>query len=415
MKVLIVGAGGYIGRHLARALASEGHELTFLARRPVPEEGVTIIGDAANAQVLRQAMEGQDVVYWLIHSLKSGKAYADQDLTLARSAGQCAREAGVGKIIYLSGLGNDPSSDHLRSRQATGAALGEAGCDVVEMRAGIVIGAGSMSWQIVQALSRRLPVMITPRWVGNLCEPISIDKAVQYLIEGIDYDHGIYPLASGQAMPYGDLLRLAASVQGKRVRMIPVPLFSPGLSSWWLRLVTRVPLSVARPLVKGLKDDTSVGDKSDDYNPTRQAMIRALDLPACVQPESGPGRVQSLYWQVDRDLLLDDIIERVRGDKVWAARGRVEGDDGFWQLRNNSENTWQTHLRGLGVAKLRLCLETGDYQALSVLMSFTPTTIFGRAYWSVARGAHRLYWRRIVPKSSLRIHPEYVIEDNDYA
>ena len=239
---------------------------------------------------LATAFRGVETAYYLVHSLEAGQDFAARDLEAARNFAEAARSAGVARIVYLGGLGSargEPLSEHLRSRQETGEALRAGGVSVVEFRASVVLGAGSLSFEMIRALVERLPVMVWPRWVTVKTQPIGIDDAVAYLVAAITLDvpageSRIYEIGSPDRVSYGDLMREYARQRGLRRAFVSVPVLTPKLSSLWLRLVTPLQARVGRKLIEGVRNPTVVSDHSAlaDF-PIRplgihEAMARAL-------------------------------------------------------------------------------------------------------------------------------------------
>jgi uncharacterized protein YbjT (DUF2867 family) len=270
--ILLTGATGYVGGRLRVELERRGLPLRCFARRPEALEGRVapstelVSGDALDAAAVARAVAGVETAYYLIHSMGSGDDFAARDREAARLFAASCRAAGVGRIVYLGGLG-DPGptlSEHLRSRHETGALLRSAGVPVVELRASIVIGSGSLSFEMVRALVERLPIMICPRWVDVPTQPIAIEDLIACLLAALDLPPGTnatYEIGGPDRVTYGDLMRTYAELRGLRRVLVPVPLLTPRLSSLWLGLVTPVYARVGRKLVDSLRNPTVVGDR----------------------------------------------------------------------------------------------------------------------------------------------------------
>jgi len=269
--VLLTGATGYIGGRLIPVLHASGCRLRCLARHPdalrsrVPHGVEVVAGDLLDPASLDAALSGIDVAYYLVHSMGAHGDYLETDRAAARHFGDAARRAGVGRIVYLGGLagGDEPLSKHLRSRIETGDVLRESGVPVVEFRASVVIGSGSLSFELIRALVERLPVMICPRWVSTLAQPIGIDDLLAYLASALDLpgdESRVFEIGGADQASYGDLMREYARQRGLTRLMISVPLLTPRLSSLWLGLVTPVYARVGRELIAGLKNRSVVGD-----------------------------------------------------------------------------------------------------------------------------------------------------------
>lgn len=273
MKVLLTGATGYVGGRLRPALEARGESLRCFVRHAgaltgrVASSTEVVEGDALDAASVARALEGIEVAYYLIHSMGSGEDFAQKDRDAARIFGGAAKAAGVRRIVYLGGLGESAPglSAHLRSRQETGAVLRESGVPVVEFRASIVLGSGSLSFEMIRALVERLPVMICPRWVAVETQPIAIRDLVSYLVAALDLPAGeerVYEIGGPDQVSYGDLMRLYAKQRGLKRLLIPVPLLTPRLSSLWLGLVTPLYARVGRKLIGSLRNATVVTDTS---------------------------------------------------------------------------------------------------------------------------------------------------------
>ncbi len=270
MRILVVGASGYIGSRLVPRLRERGHALTLTSRDTrslaarFPLERV-VEADLLDAATLTYALDGIDVAYYLAHSMRAGEqGFAERDRRAAKNFAQAASHAGVCRIVYLGGLGDDAAglSDHLRSRHVAGAELGSVGVSVTEFRAAVIIGSGSASFEILRHLTERLPIMITPRWVATRCQPIGVRDVLAYLVGALDHPEvtGIVEVGGPDVLSYGDMMRTYARLRGLRRLMIPVPVLTPRLSSYWVNLVTPVPAAIARPLIEGLRNEVVVRD-----------------------------------------------------------------------------------------------------------------------------------------------------------
>jgi len=272
-RVLVLGASGYIGSHLVPRLAERGHEVRAAGRRPETLRGrgwtgvETARADALDPQSLGRVFDGIEVVYYLIHSMASGKGFPELDRQAALNVREAAGRAGVNRIIYLGGLlPREAASMHLASRQETGAVMRDGPVAVTEIRAGIIVGPGSAAFEVIRDLVYHLPVMVTPRWVDSLTQPIALDDLLEYLLRlpGTESPgHHTYNVGGPEALRYRDLLTRFAGVIGKRLFVLPVPVLTPRLSSYWLNLVTAVPANVARPLIDGLKHDLVIDPQAD--------------------------------------------------------------------------------------------------------------------------------------------------------
>ncbi len=271
--VLLTGGTGYIGGRLLKALETSGRPIRCLARRPEflrarAGPGAAVVpGDCLDRTTLAPAMAGVHVAYYLVHSMGSGGKFEEQDRRAAQNFAEAARRAGVKRIIYLGGLGEGSTSlsTHLQSRQEVGGILRQSGVPVIEFRASIVIGSGSLSFEMIRALVQRLPVMICPRWVAVKAQPIAIEDVVDYLVEALDVPldgSHVFEIGGADQVSYGDIMREYAKQCGLRRVMISVPVLTPRLSSLWLALVTPIYARVGRKLIDSLRNPTLVKDRS---------------------------------------------------------------------------------------------------------------------------------------------------------
>lgn len=262
--ILLTGASGYVGGRLLKAFERRRVPVRALVRRPAgPSEPSTtewVTGDVLDEASLRRAMAGVRTAYYLIHSMAAPGQFAERDRTAARGFAAAARAANVERLIYLGGLGGGADlSEHLASRQEVGRILRESGVPVVEFRASIIVGAGSLSYEIVRSLVDKLPVMVTPRWVTTLAQPIAIDDVVEYLQEAAQLtDGGTFEIGGADRVSYAGLMKEYARQKGCRRLMIRVPVLSPGLSGLWLRLMAPRYARVGRALIEGVRNETVV-------------------------------------------------------------------------------------------------------------------------------------------------------------
>ena len=309
MRTLVTGATGAVGGSLAHVLAERGHEVRCLVRdrkkaSDLEEAGFDLHeGDVLDADSLKGAGEGIDVAYYLIHSMGRGSSdgdFAEREREAARAFAAMAREEGIGRVVYLGGLGDNPKSQHLKSRHETAEILRDEGPPLTYFRASMLIGASSESYLTLRYLVERLPAMIAPSWLKTRTQPIAIEDAVEYLAQAADNPESEgreVQIGADEVVTYGELLDLMAEALGRRPRpKVPVPLLSPRLSSLWIGLVTPVDSGVARPLVEGLSTPTVVTDPSGarlfDVEPVsiEQALRRAVehDLGDAAPPSSVP-------------------------------------------------------------------------------------------------------------------------------
>lgn len=270
--VLITGATGYIGGRLVPRLLEMGYRVRCLVRDPVRLQGrpwhdaiEIVTGDVLKPESLAPAMEGIFAAYYLVHSLTGGGDFHQRDLTAASNFSVAARAAGVERIIYLGGLAETSSqlSEHLLSRQQSGDALRTGGVPVTEFRAGVIVGSGSLSFEIIRYLTERVPVMICPRWVYTRTQPIGIREVLEYLGAALGLAEGsdrIIEIGGADVVTYGEMMKIYAEVRGLRRWMVQVPVLTPRLSSYWVNIVTPIPAVIARPLIEGLRNESVVHD-----------------------------------------------------------------------------------------------------------------------------------------------------------
>lgn len=269
MRVAVTGATGFVGSALARALDDAGHDVSALTRQPgrYAGAGTPVAADVQDADSLRRALAGQDAAYYLVHSLAEVD-FAERDRSGASAFAAAAADAGLAQIIYLGGLGDDTDdlSEHLRSRREVESILLGA-APTTALRAGIVIGDQSISWEILRQLVDRLPIMVTPRWVQTRTQPIALDDALHSLTGVLGRPETIgevYEIGGPEPLTYREMMLTVSRLMGRRRVIVPIPLLSPRLSSHWLRFITDVDLTTARALVDSMTNEVVVHEHRID-------------------------------------------------------------------------------------------------------------------------------------------------------
>ena len=477
-RVLITGASGYIGGRLLRSLEERGGPVRCLARRPhalkarVGAGTEVVAADLLDRASLDPALSGMDIAYYLVHSMGSDGSFEQADRRAALNFGQAAKAAGVSRIIYLGGLGNadEALSAHLRSRHDVGRLLRESGVPVLEFRASIIIGAGSLSFEMIRSLVERLPLMITPRWVRVPAQPIAIDDVLEYLVAALDLplSHSrIYEIGGADVVSYADLMRAYAHQRGMRLRMLSVPVLSPYVSSLWLGLITPLYARIGRKLIESIVHSTivrdpaalaafpirpmgieeamrtAIRDEEREFAGTRwsDALSSSGELPTWGGVQFGSRLVDSRTIQVDTTPAAAFApILRIGGrtgwyawNGLWRLRGYLDllvggigtrrgrrsdsslsvGDTvDFWRVDALDSN----RLRLVAEMKLpgRAWLEfevTGEGAITTIRQTatFDPVGLPGRAYWYALFPLHQLVFGgmlRGIARAALAVDPE---------
>jgi uncharacterized protein YbjT (DUF2867 family) len=373
LRCLVTGATGYVGGRLVPELLDRGHTVRVMVRDPGKIEGrswgrqVEIArADAMDAADVESALDGVDVAYYLMHSIGSGQGFAETERRIATTFAEAARRRGVKRIVYLGGMvpENEELSEHLRSRAEVGDILLASGVPTTVLRAGVVIGSGSASFEMLRYLTERLPVMVVPRWVHTRIQPIAIRDVLHYLVESAHMPPEVnrtFDIGGPDVLTYLQMMRRYAAVAGlPRRRVLPVPVLSPSLSSHWVGLVTPVPSGLAKPLVESLRNTVVARDRDiTEYVPDPAGgllgydravalaltRIRTLDVPTRWSSASTAG-APSTALPSDPDwaggtLYVDERVREVRSSPadLWRVIQGIGGERGWysfplgWQVR----------------------------------------------------------------------------------
>lgn len=311
-SILVTGATGFVGRLLVRQLRELGYPVRCMSRSlerlrqrfpsateakldsaadisvPPPSGFELVEADVFSPETIRKAIQGIDTAYYLVHSLEADEDCWERDRNAAANFVEVCESAGVRRIIYLGGLGRGPNlSQHLQSRQEVGRILASSSVECVEIRAAVVIGTESFSFQLIAKLTRRLPIMLCPKWVETKTQPIAVEDVIRYLVLAADLppaDHRVLEVGGADVVSYGDMIREYARLAGLHRTLVPIPILTPFLSSLWLGLVTPASRIVGRHLIEGLRNPTTVEDDTAErlmnVNPMgiTQAMQHAMSL-----------------------------------------------------------------------------------------------------------------------------------------
>ena len=319
MNLLLTGANGYIGLRLLTELLAAGHTVTALVRDqrrfPLEEFGdagdqlQVIEGDLLKRDSLPPLPSDLDAAYYLIHSMGSSGDFVSREEETARNFADWLQTGSCQRIIYLGGLGDDESelSKHLKSRRNVEDILAGGKADLTVLRASIIVGSGSASFEIVRDLAEKLPVMICPRWVNTRCQPIAIRDVIHYLTVLLEVPESrgqVYDIGGPEVLRYRDLLEGYAKVRGLSRHFLPVPYFSPNLSSWWLYLVTSTRFSLAQALVTSMKNETVCRE-----NKIRELIPRELSTYQTAVERALSRIAQNRVPSSWTDALLDDSLD----------------------------------------------------------------------------------------------------------
>lgn len=467
--ILISGATGYIGGRLSPKLIEAGYRVRVMARdprrlqaRPWAEGAEIVKADVFDSGSLSAALQGVEAAFYLIHSMDGRGDFHRRDLEAAERFARAASQADVNRIIYLGGLG-DPEADlsqHLRSRQEVGEALRSTGIPVTEFRAAIIVGSGSISFEMVRYLTERIPVMICPSWVFTRVQPIAVADVLEYLTQSLSVEESrgrVIEIGGADVLTYGDMMLGYAKARDLKRYLIPVPVLTPRLSSYWVHWMTPVPASITRPLVEGLRNEVVVRDDSArslfadivpvDYQTAVSRALANLDasqvetrwtdslvssmgaepvvelidregmiteirrVPVSAEPEQVYARVSSLGG--DRGWLYMDWAWRLRGwiDRLFGGVGlrrgrrhptqvRVGDAMDFWRVEKaepRQELLLRAEMKLPGKAWLEYRIEQHDGEtSLTQTAYFAPRGLFGLLYWYALYPIHSLIFSGLI-------------------
>ena len=376
-RVLVTGATGYVGGRLAPLLVEEGFVVRVLVRSaakvantPWIRDVEVVEGDAINAASLDTALANVDVAFYLLHSISTGAKFDDLESAMAQSFAQAAARAGVKRIIYLGGIANDDNlSKHLESRKSVGKVLASTNVPVIELRAGIIIGSGSASFEMLRYLTEHLPAMVTPRWVDNPTQPIAIVNMLHFLVAAARAPQevsGVFDVGGSETITYRNMMSRYAKIAGLRRRIIVrVPLLTPRVSSMWVGLVTPVPASIARPLINSLINKVVVDPAKSVLNvlPPPPGGLLTFDqaVKRAIERTNAPTRWTDasrpwVAWDVavtdpawtGGTLFVDEREQTTSAtkDQVWSVLSSLGGSTGWygfewlWRLRGRIDSVF---------------------------------------------------------------------------
>jgi uncharacterized protein YbjT (DUF2867 family) len=451
--ILVTGATGYIGTRLLAQLERQQRRVRCLARRPESLGGKTgpmtetARGDVLDPTSLRAAMQGVETAYYLVHSMGEGESFEEKDRQAATNFAEAAAAAGVRRIVYLGGLGDasKPLSPHLRSRIEVGEIFRQHRVESIEFRASIVIGAGSLSFEMIRALVERLPVMIAPRWVDVPAQPISIRNLLGYLAGALELPatgHRIYEIGGSTVTSYGELMLEYARQRGLRRLIIAVPVLTPYLSSLWLGFVTPLYAKVGRILIDSIRHPTVVTDSAASRDFPIRPVSAACAIRDALDEETRTHQIHPHLWMVDRrekkvsappEKAFAPIL-RIGGrngwyyaNSLWRLRGAVDrmvGGAGMNRGRRDPErltagdvvDCWRVqliepHHRLRLAAEMKLPgrawleFEVEPQAGGSVIRQtaiFDPRGLLGRVYWCVVAPLHQILFQGMLDAIAAR-------------
>lgn len=418
LRCLVTGATGYVGSRLVPRLVTTGHKVRAMARTPAKLDSApwrgdveVVRGDLMDPESLVDAFTEVDVVYYLVHAMGTSDNFTDAERQAAHNVAEAAVRTGVQRIVYLGGL-HPPGrelSTHLSSRVAVGEILLDSGVPTVVLQAGVVVGTGSASFEMIRHLTDRLPVMTTPKWVSNKIQPIAVRDVLHYLTEAATADFEssrTWDIGGPDVLEYGDMMQIYAEQAGlSRRRIIVLPFLTPTIASWWVGLVTPIPGALARPLVESLECDAVMREHDidavipppqDGLLPYEQAVARALDPEGDGEEAAStidPGWAGEIVYTDDRSALtkasgapLFKAVEQSQGSG-WTQEERVPPS--LLRLRRS------TRIPGTATLEMRVEERPGGSR-YDQHITFTPRGLVGQVYWYAGLPLRRIWLRRRV-------------------
>ncbi len=452
----VAGASGFVGRRLVERLAGDGHRVRALARRPggLPSDPLVepLPVDVGDTEAAARALAGVDTAYYLVHAMADGAQFAERDRATARAFAGAAARSGVRRIIYVGALGHDGAeSDHLASRHEVGEILRGSGVPVVELRAAVVIGSGSISYEMLRYLTERLPVMVCPRWVRTHLQPVAESDLVEGLLRAQEAEPGIYELGTPDVTTYLEMMRAYARARGlPRRRIVTIPLLTPALSAHWVDLVTPVDRAVSHALVESLRHDvvvhrTEASARALGIEPltVSDAIARAIDEQARAVPaglfERPVGLSEGVYTMRARTSVSPEEGDAVREDLPragadldwygvrWAWRLRVllgrmlhedltlerpgtmtlGSDVDWWRVASLDHDAvvFASRAWRFGDAWLGYRVEAPEDRGTVVVQvaAFRPKGVVGLAYWRLLWPVHLVVLRAMARHRRIRV------------
>lgn len=427
MRCVVTGATGYVGGRLVPRLLEEGHDVRAAARTPsklsaVPwrDDAEVVRADLNDPESLTTTFDGADVVYYLVHSMGSAKDFGAEEERAAHNVVAAAQRAGVRRLVYLSGLhpADADLSPHLRSRTKVGEILLASGIETVVLQAGVIIGSGSASFEMIRHLTDVLPVMTTPKWVHNRIQPIAVRDVLHYLVEAATAEVGesrTWDVGGPDVLEYGEMMQTYADVAGLHRRTIIVlPMLTPAIASWWVGLVTPIPSGLARPLVESLHCDAVMAndDVAAVISPPPDGLIGYRESVSLALRELADGPVGA-PWSAQPS-------ETTPADPDWAGAVNYTlkrsgwtrvAEEELWKMVESSpaQQDWRVTLRepgrllrmrqesraGVSWLQMRVAAVSGRGSAYHQRMTFYPKGIPGRIYWYVGLRRRRRKFRAV--------------------